>query len=73
LTLKLQARKKSKPVRHRIHICKVEYQDIQNGGGCDIITRIVAHKGSRLYDYGLTLLNRCVIVKHASPKIVDAP
>jgi hypothetical protein len=56
-----------------MHICEVEYKGIQRPDGCDIITRLFAQKGGRLYDYGSTPLHCYLVIQDAGPKIVDAP
>jgi len=42
------------------------------GGGSDITTSILAHKGGRYIDYGLMPMHSALSVHDARPKIVDA-
>jgi hypothetical protein len=55
-----------------MHIGEVVNKDIQRQSGYDIITSILPHQGRRFYDYWATPLHCCLIIQHASPKIVDA-
>jgi len=43
-----------------------------SGGGSDIITRVLAHKGRQYIEYGLKSMHSVLSVHDARPKIVDA-
>jgi len=49
----------------------LHWQLFIGGGGCDIITRIVAHNPIQQFDYGLMKLHNPLIIEEVTSKIIE--